>query len=282
MKIEISHVSKRFKKIEALKDVTLTLEENRVYGLLGDNGAGKSTLLNLITNRIYPDGGSITADGQPVTDNDGVLGQMFLMGEQNLFPEDMSVKDGLATTAAFYPNFDGVYAAVLLEKFGLRGKQKIEKLSTGQRSLFRLILALSVNTPVLLLDEPVLGLDANHRDIFYRLLMEKMAENPCTVVISTHIIQEVAGMLDHVLILKEGELVKDAPLEALLANTYSVSGPASLVDAYLADKKPLTVQTLGGLKTANLEGEAPASADGLVFAATNLQDYFISLMREEA
>ncbi|MEG2222032.1 MAG: ABC transporter ATP-binding protein [Oscillospiraceae bacterium] len=214
MAIELCGVSKRFGDTRAVDGVSLTLAENTIYGLLGNNGAGKSTLLNLITGRLLPDSGTITLDGTPVAEHDGALGQLFLVGENNLFPAEMRVKRAFGVTARFYPTFNIMYALSLAEKFGLDVKKKITALSTGYGSIFRLILALSVNTPYVFLDEPVLGLDAQHRDLFYQLLLEKYLEHPCTIVISTHLIQEVAALIAHTVILRDGKILRDCPFSS--------------------------------------------------------------------
>lgn len=280
MGIEVKQVSKNFGSITALNQVSINLENQKIYGLLGNNGAGKTTLFNLITNRLFPDSGKILVDGETVADNDRTLGKLFMMGEQNLFPEDMRVKKAFAATCLFYPHFDLAYANDLAERFELNTKKKISALSTGYASIFRLILALSVNTPYLLLDEPVLGLDARHRDMFYKLLIEKYSRQPCTIVISTHIIQEAANLIEHVLIIRDGQIVKDMPTDELLAGTYTVSGPAALVDAYVQDRKVISADSLGGLRTACIEGQLNKNEipDGLESSQTNLQDYFVNLM----
>ena len=280
MGIEVKNVTKTFGSVIALSDVSLHLEEKKIYGLLGNNGAGKTTLFNIITNRLYADSGQINIDGEKAADHDQALGKVFMMGEENLFPEDMRVKKAFAISKLFNPRFDLDYARDLAERFELQVNKKIKSLSTGYASIFRLILALSANTPYLLLDEPVLGLDARHRDLFYKLLIGKYAENPCTIVISTHIIQEAANLLEHILIINDGKIVKDAPREELLAGSYTVSGPVALVDDYIKHKRTISTDRIGGLRTACIEGHPDEGdvPDGLEIGQTNLQDYFISLM----
>ncbi|WP_033127111.1 ABC transporter ATP-binding protein, partial [Eubacterium sp. ER2] len=188
--IEVKNVSKSFKDTQALRNVSLTFEEGKIYGLLGRNGAGKSTLLNIISNRKYPNEGYVSVDGVPAAENDEALRKMFLINEMNLYPESMRVRDAFKVTKTFYPSFDEEYALKLSEMFELNIKKKIKSLSTGYQSIFRNVLALSVNVPYVFFDEPVLGLDAYHRDLFYRLLIEKYSEEPFTAVISTHLIEE--------------------------------------------------------------------------------------------
>ncbi len=283
MGIELKNVSKRFGGTCALDGVSLTLEGAKIYGLLGNNGAGKTTMLNIITNRLYPDSGEVLLDGEPTADNDSALGKIYMMGEQNLFPDDMRVGKAFEVTARFYPAFDMEYANRLAQRFGLSTKKKITALSTGYASIFGLVTALSVNTPYLLLDEPVLGLDAQHRDMFYKILIEKYMEHPCTIVISTHLIQEISNLIEHTLIIRNGRIIKDLPREDLLAGCYTVSGPAGLVERYLKGRDVISVSSIGGLKTACLQGtsEAKDLPAGLELGTVNLQDYFISLMNGE-
>ena len=281
MAIELRGVSKRFGGTQALNDVTLTFGDNRIYGLLGNNGAGKSTLMNILSGRVYPDAGSVLVDGIPAN-TDAALGRMFLQGEKNLFPDTMKVRQAFDAAKLFYPEFDRAGAEDLAKQFGLNLKQKITNLSTGYSSIFQLVLGLCVNTPYLLLDEPVLGLDAQHRDLFYKLLLRKYSDNPCTIVISTHLIAEVAGIIEHTVIIREGRILKDAPTEELTADIRTITGPTALLNDYLEGRTVLSESVIGGLKTACVQGtaEQPLPA-GLELGRVNLQDYFISLMNEE-
>jgi ABC-2 type transport system ATP-binding protein len=280
MAIQLQNISKSFGPVQALKDVNAVFEENRIYGLLGRNGAGKSTLLNILTNRIFPDKGAVLVDGENARENDRAQSKIFLMSEAVLHPEAMRVSGALGWAQSFYPGFDPDCAGRLLEDFCLSPKSKVSGLSTGYRSIFKLILALSVNVPYVLLDEPVLGLDANHRELFYKRLLEKYAESPFTVVLSTHLIEEVANLVEDVVIIKDGEVLRQESREALLAGGYTVSGGAGAVEAYLQGKKLLGMDSLGGLRTAYVlgvpekEGEA---AKDLEFGPMDLQKLFIQL-----
>ena len=281
MAIEFQHISKRFGDTRALDDVSLTLEAGKIYGLLGDNGAGKSTLLNVLTGRLTPDSGTVTVDGERA-EGDAALGKLFLAGEANLYPDDMKVKRALDTAELFYPDFDRSYAESLAKQFELPLNKKINSLSTGYGSIFRLVLGLSVNTPYVLFDEPVLGLDARHRDLFYKLLVRKYAEDPCTIVISTHLIAEVADLIEHTVIIRKGRILRDAPTEELTAGCFQVSGPAGLVDSWAVGREVFTSTVLGGLKTVCVRGEEKEDLPaGLERRRMGLQEYFISLMEEE-
>ncbi|MCL2564336.1 MAG: ABC transporter ATP-binding protein [Defluviitaleaceae bacterium] len=283
MTIDIQNISKRFGQTQALDNISLKFGQKKIYGLLGNNGAGKSTLLNIITGRYLTDDGILTLDGEPLKDNDKALNQIYMLSEKDYYPETMKVKDAIRWASVFYPDFDEKLALKLTEKFGLPVKKKIPSLSTGYKSIFKIVIALSANTPFLLLDEPVLGLDAGHRDMFYKLLIERYSENPCTIVISTHLIAEVEGLVEHCMIIKDGRIIKDAPCEDLLNRGYSISGPAALIDDYIKGKDIISSSNLGGLKTACLNGAMPNPENlpvGLEAGKMNLQEYFIQLMKE--
>ena len=282
MAIELKHVSKSFGGVHALSDVSLSFGGGKIYGLLGSNGAGKTTMLNIITNRLYADSGEVLIDGESAPGRDRALGKVYMMAEQNLFPDSMKVKAALKITADFIPSFDLELAMELAEKFGLPMNKKVKALSTGYSSIIRLVLALSAGTPYVIFDEPVLGLDAQHRDMFYRLLMEHCGGGGQTVILSTHLIQEAAPLIEHAVIIKGGKILRDASAEELTGAAHTVSGPAGLVDGYIAGRQVLNTTAIGGLKTACVEGEPDARVPaGLEVSAMGLQDYFISLMNEE-
>ena len=277
-RIEVTDISKTFKDTNALTHVNLHFEENTIYGLLGRNGAGKTTLLNIINNRLFPDSGTVTLDGDTLTENTAALSRCFLTNENNLYPESMKVKDAFKWSQVFYPDFDIDYAGKLSKLFELPQKKKIKSLSTGYQSIFKNIVALSVNVPFVFLDEPVLGLDAYHRELFYKVLIEKYAERPFTAVISTHLIEEAANIIEQVIVIKSGQIICSKSLEELLASGYCVSGPAAQTDSYIQTKNVIGTESLGGLKTAYILGiPDPDMPSGLEISRMDLQKLFIRL-----
>ena len=277
--IEIRNVSKNYKDICALNNVSLKFEENKIYGLLGRNGAGKSTLLNVITNRIFSDSGEVLIDGMPSFENDQAQKKVYLMSEKTLYPDKMKIKDIFRWSGEFYSDFDMEYAMAMTERFGLNVNKTVKSLSTGYTSIFKVIIALSVNTPYVLLDEPVLGLDANHRNLFYQVLLEKYSNSPCTIVISTHLIEEVSNVIEDIIIIKNGEVYKNESREELLSKGYTVSGRATQIDTFIADKNVIGVDTLGGLKTAYVLGTLNSNEipEGIEVTKLDLQKLFIQL-----
>lgn len=279
MSIEIKNITKNFGNTCALDQVSITFEDNKIYGLLGRNGAGKTTLLNTVTNRIFPDAGEVFIDGIPARENDEALKNIYMMGEKDFYPPNMKIKDIFRWTKEFYPDFDLEYAKKLADLFELNINKTVKSLSTGYNSIFKVIIALSVNTPYILLDEPVLGLDANHRDMFYRFLIEKYSETQTTFVLSTHLIEEVSSVIEHVIIIKKGKVIKNESREELMSYGYSVSGKASLVDEYIKDKNVIGSDLIGGLKSAYIMGNISKEKvpEGLEITKIDLQKLFIKL-----
>ncbi len=278
-KIEAKNLTMRFKDVVALDDVSVAFEEGKIYGLLGRNGAGKSTLLNSITNRIFPQEGAVTVDGEPAMENDNAQGKIYLMTEKNNYPQDSKVKTIFKWTAEFYGCFDMEKAMKYAEMFELNTNKIITKLSTGYKSIFKNIIALSLNVPYLLLDEPVLGLDANHRDLFYRLLLQSYAENPRTIIISTHLIEEVSSIIENIVIIKKGRILEDTTVEALLASGYTVTGAAIDVDEFISGRDVISEESLGGIKSVYIRGQLDKSAvpSELEIGKFDLQKLFIQL-----
>ena len=253
--IEISNLTKRYGKNIVLNNVSLTIEENKIYGLLGRNGAGKTTLLNLINNRIFPSEGSITIDGENVIESDTATGKIYFMTEQDLYPQGLKVKELFKWTNEFYSNFDMDYALSLCNKFGLNTNKRFKELSTGYSSICKIIITLASSAEILIFDEPVLGLDANHRDLFYKELVANYIDEPKTIILSTHIIEEVSEILEKVIIIKDGKVLGDKEVDNLLNEAYIVSGASESVDKYIKDKKCINIDTIAGFKAATIVGK---------------------------
>ena len=274
--IEGKGLTMRFGNNTALDGVDVCFGDNKIYGLLGRNGAGKSTLLSVVTNRLLPTAGEVFIDGEPARENDRVLGRVYYMGEKTLLPDTATVAQLFRWTGDFYPGFDGEYAGQLADTFGLPEKKKLKNLSTGYLTIAKLIAALASNAPYTLFDEPVLGLDANHREVFYRQLIESYSRQPRTILISTHLIEEVADIIEQLVIIKAGKILLDRPAEEVKRMGYTVSGRAEAVDAYCTGRDVLSVDTLGGLKTACILGKAEESP-GLDVSGLDMQKLFIRL-----
>ncbi len=281
--ISFQGVSKNYGKTKALINIDLELEPNQIYGLLGRNGAGKTTLLNLLTNRIYPSAGTIQVDGAKVKENDDVLSQMAYMTEINLFPDTMRVRQVLHWAGEFYPSFDRVYAVSLCEKFKLNPKLKVQALSTGYSSILKAIVTLASQAPILIFDEPVLGLDANHRELFYRELITNYNANPKTIIISTHLIEEIAKIIEAVIIIDDGQMILKESAENIRARTHLLSGDGDKLNQFLIGKSWLNLESIGEFETViilepiNREEHNLAKELDIDISKVDLQKLFIAL-----
>lgn len=277
--LKISHLSKKFGRRVILDDVSFTLEPAKIYGLLGRNGAGKSTLLNLISNRIFPTSGSIKLGDQEVN-TDQTLDKIFLIGEDNLYYKQVKINQMFDLADGAYGNFDYQNAEQMLKQFELDGNQKFAKLSTGQKTAAKISLALNVDADYIFLDEPVLGLDANHREIFYQELIKSYQKRPRTIVLSTHLIDEIQQLVEHVILIDRHRVLEDADVQDLLDRAYEISGPAKLVDQYTEGLNVLSTTDLGNIRTAHVFDQLPEDRilpDQVQIGHYDLQHLFIYL-----
>lgn len=277
--LKISHLSKKFGRRVILDDVSFTLEPAKIYGLLGRNGAGKSTLLNLISNRIFPTSGSIKLGDQEVN-TDQTLDKIFLIGEDNLYYKQVKINQMFDLADGAYGNFDYQNAEQMLKRFELDGNQKFAKLSTGQKTAAKISLALNVDADYIFLDEPVLGLDANHREIFYQELIKSYQKRPRTIVLSTHLIDEIQQLVEHVILIDRHRVLEDADVQDLLDRAYDISGPAKLVDQYTEGLNVLSTTDLGNIRTAHVFDQLPEDRilpDQVQIGHYDLQHLFIYL-----
>lgn len=280
MKLSCHNLTRKFGDTTALNGVNLCLDEPKIYGLLGRNGAGKTTLLRLITNYIQPTDGSITLDEQNVWENEKAQHQIFLITESSFF-EDLTGQRLADIMEQIYPSFDKEQFLSYAKRFELNLKKKYQTLSTGYKSVLRAVAALSVHTPFLFLDEPTLGMDAFHRELFYKLLIESYSESPSCILLSTHLISEVEGLLENVIILDHGKVLIDESSEQLLAQGYCVSGRISDVDDYCSGKNVIGSSVVGGLKTTAVLGEREQVPDTLEVTGLSLQQLFVQLVGSE-
>lgn len=280
MKLSCHNLTRKFGDTTALNRVNLCLDEPKIYGLLGRNGAGKTTLLRLITNYIQPTEGSITLDEQNVWENEKAQHQIFLVTETSYFAE-MNANSLIQLMSEIYPSFDKQQCLDYAKRFELDLNKKYTALSTGYKSVLRAVLSLSVHTPFLFLDEPTLGMDAFHRELFYKLLIESYSESPSCILLSTHLISEVEGLLENVIILDHGKVLIDESSEQLLAQGYCVSGRISDVDDYCSGKNVIGSSVVGGLKTTAILGERNNVPDTLDVTGLSLQQLFVQLVGSE-
>src|SRR3978361_2234193 len=240
----LDDVTMRFRGHTGLTDVSTTIQADTITGLLGRNGAGKTTMMQLLTGHRLPTSGQVQVLGQSPYENDAVLSRLCFIKEGQRYPDHFRVCDAVGAAAAVFPAWDADLAAQLIADFELPVKRTIKKLSRGMISAVGIVLGLASRAPVTLFDEPYLGLDAVARQLFYDRLLAAYAEHPRTIVLSTHLIEEISDLLEHVLLLDHGRLLLDADAETLRATSLTVTGPARQVATFAAANQLLQIQSL--------------------------------------
>ncbi len=213
--IEIKILAKIYGDKKVLDNINLSFEDSKIYGLLGSNGAGKTTMMKIIANRAFPTSGSVCLNGNIVTENETVQKNIFYVTEKDKYPKDIKMKDLLKWEARFYEKFDIDYAKRLSQLFNLDLNKKTNTLSTGYSTIFKVIVSLASNTDVMILDEPVLGIDSLYREIFYKVLLEHHQKNKNLILIATHLIDEVEPVLEEVIIIDNGNIIKQGSIKEL-------------------------------------------------------------------
>ncbi|WP_308633822.1 ABC transporter ATP-binding protein [Paenibacillus silvisoli] len=257
--VEAKHLTKIYGQHTAVDQVSFTIEANKIYGLLGRNGAGKTTVMHMITAQLFQTSGELRVFGAEPYENNDVLRQMCFIKESQKYPDSFRVVDVLETASLFFPNWDKAYAAELVEAFKLPVKRRIKKLSRGMLSSVGIIVGLASRAPLTIFDEPYLGLDAVARSIFYDKLMEDYAEHPRTVILSTHLIDEVSRLLEHILVIDHGKLLLNEEADALRGRAYTVTGPVTRIESFTAGKKIIHNEGLGGFRSVTIYGSLLAS-----------------------
>ncbi len=212
--IEVSGLTRTYGRKEALRDVSLRVTRGGVFGLVGENGAGKTTLIQHLLGALRAKTGTVRVFGaDPAYDPPAVLARIGYLSEDRDLPGWMRVGELMRYTRAFYPNWDADFAARMLSEFGLNPASRIRSLSRGEQAKAGLLAAIAHRPELLLLDEPSSGLDAVARQHILAAVVRTVADEGRTVVFSSHLLDEVERVADHVVMLHQGRVVMDMPME---------------------------------------------------------------------
>ena len=278
--VEARGLTKRYRGITAVDHVDFEITRNTITGLLGRNGAGKTTLMHLLTGQEFATSGTITVAGESPVENPRVLQHTCFIKESQRYPDDFKPKHVFAAAPGFFPNWDAGFAHELATEFRLPLDRRIKRLSRGQLSSVGIIVGLAARAPITIFDEPYLGLDAIARQNFYDRLLADYAAHPRTVILSTHLIDEVADLLEHALVIDDGRILIDSPVDALRAHAATIAGPAEAVDHAVAGLEVIHRERLGGFVSATVAGiteqaTRDARAAGLEVGPVSLQQLII-------
>jgi len=276
--IETRGLTRSYRGQAALEDVTLDIEQGVITGLLGRNGAGKTTLMSLITAQDRPSSGIVRVNGTEPFEHAEAIEQMCFVRDNQRYPDDYKLKHAIRAAAIFYPNWSQPLADRLVELFRIPTKPIIKKFSRGQLSALGIVLGLASRSPITFFDEPYLGLDATARHIFYDELLADYAEHPRTIILSTHLIDEMDRLLERVIVLDRGRVLRHADVEELRGGAYQLAGRATAVDGFASGRTVLSRRAIGALATVVVEGRltaedrAAAAEAGLDVATVSLQE----------
>src|SRR5215212_73746 len=228
--VNVSALTRRFGSRTALASVSLSVRRGAVYGLVGANGAGKTTLIKHVLGLLRAESGSVRVFGlDPVADPVGVLSRIGYLSEENDLPGWMRVEELIRYSSSFYPDWDDAYAEELRQTFALDRTAKIGNLSKGQKARAGLLIALAYRPELLVLDEPSSGLDPIVRRDILGAVMRTIAGEGRTVLFSSHLLDEVEEVADHVTMIRQGTIVMSAPL-ADIKDAHRVGGRVPSLD----------------------------------------------------
>lgn len=223
-RIEVNELSVQFKDKKVLDNVSLTIEPNKIYGVLGKNGTGKSTLLNTIVGGIIPKHGEVRINGVNPYAKAEVLEHVCIVREQEFLQTDIKVKDIFKLYQIFFPNYDKAFQDRLVKYFDLPVKKQYRTYSRGMKTLVSNIIGLCSNAEIIIFDEPTIGLDVVNRKQFYEILLEVYSREPRTMILSTHQIDEIEQLIEHVIMLDKGQIIIDEEVEKIQEKAYFLKG----------------------------------------------------------
>ena len=277
--LQMCNVTKTFGKFKALDNLTMTVPRGAVYGLVGPNGAGKSTAIRHITGVYRPDSGSITVEGIPVYENALIKSKMGYIPDEIFYYPSASLSDMHAFYRGLYPNFDEELYKRLFEVFRLPEKSPIRRFSKGMQKQAAFHLSICTRPDILILDEPVDGLDPVMRRQVWSLILSDVAQRETTVLISSHNLRELEDICDHVGIMDKGKMLLERSLADMQGSTVKLQlvgdtpkGLEVLHESSSGRLKTLVVRGSAQAVTARLQQEKPAYFDVLPLS---LEEIFI-------
>ena len=278
--LHASGLGKRYRQRWALSDCTLQIPEGRVAGLVGPNGAGKSTLLNLAVGLLAPDAGTVTVlDGQPGS-GPAQLAQVGFVAQDTPVYAGLSVADHLRLGAHLNPGWDAAYAQHRIERLGLDPGQRAGKLSGGQRAQLALTLALAKRPRLLILDEPVASLDPLARREFLQDLMEAVAEWEVSVILSSHLVNDLERVCDYLVVLAASRVKISVDVESIIKIHHRLIGPRRDPAALPSDQQVIQASHTDRQSTLIVQSRHPVLDPAWTVEQLNLEDVVLAYMSQ--
>lgn len=243
--IQCNNLSKTYRKLQALNNLSFTIPENTITGLVGRNGAGKTTLLKIIAGLIQKTSGEIRVFSEKPFNNLKVSANIFFVNDNMPLPSFLSLADLLRLASSFYKNWDWNLALGLFEYFQFNETQLYRSLSKGKKSTFNIIIGLAARCPLTIFDEPTTGMDIAVRKDFYRALLKDYITYPRTIILSTHLLNEIEDILEDVLLIDEGEKRLHMSISDLKEFAVGLRGKTELVKEITGNKEVFFEEKIG-------------------------------------
>lgn len=274
--VHFDKVTKCYQHTRALDHVTLELKENKIYCLLGRNGAGKTTLLKLIAGHINASDGKVEVNGKSVSTLKMPECVNFIESRATQF--NVKVERLLQTAKELDDDFDMGFAQKMLQKFQLNKKKKYNQLSFGMQTMLTTLISLASNSKVVILDEPVLGFDAIMRSQFYELLSDSFESHPRLIIVSTHLIDEIAKSAEELIIIDKGKILLQSTINDVDEKAYSITGITKDVTPILSRLHVIGQKTIGGFTTAFIYDRRIEIPGNFTIQPLGLQEFFINMV----
>ncbi|MDR1531262.1 MAG: ABC transporter ATP-binding protein [Clostridiales bacterium] len=276
--IDFQNVTKRYgsSSAAAIDNLSMKVSDNGIYCLLGRNGAGKTTLFKLIAGHTYATEGSVFADGKKVS----TLSQPDCVNFVDTGSEqfNMRLSELLDTAVTLQDGFDLGFARQMAGRFGLDLRKKYKQLSFGMKTMLTTILTLANKSKVILLDEPILGFDAIMRDRFNTLIQESYELHPRIIVVSTHLIDEIAKITQRLIIIDNGKVMLHTGIEDIDERAYVLTGLSKAVIPLLDNLNCIGKNVVGDMLAAYIYDERIEPPKGVAMDKLSLQDFFVKLI----
>ncbi|MBU8879953.1 ABC transporter ATP-binding protein [Bacillus sp. FJAT-29790] len=235
--IECKDLTKAYMRRNVLNNLSFSIEENKITGLIGRNGAGKTTLLKIIAGFIKQTSGDINVFSEKPFNSLNVSANSIFVDDQMGFPPALQLRELLEVAGSFYPNWDGELAKRLFDYFSFDPLHYHNRLSKGKTSTFNMIIGLAARCPLTIFDEPTTGMDAAVRKDFYRALLKDYIAHPRTIIISSHHLDEIEDLLEDILLIKDGKKHLHMPMEELKEWAIGIKGPSKAVHEWIDEKE---------------------------------------------